>query len=96
MLLPLGLLLQQVKLGVDLGLHLVTAGSGDLPATGRWFDFNWSRFFSLWMNLLGPFSNADFAPRNERETRGENKVGTGVFDKIGTIQNYQTDWKVNW
>ena len=34
-----GLLLQQVEPGVDLVSPQVAAGSGDLPATGRWFDF---------------------------------------------------------
>ena len=35
----LGLLLQQVEPGVDDVFPQVAAGSGDLPATGRWFDF---------------------------------------------------------
>ena len=53
-LLSLGLLLQQVELGVDVVFPQAAAGSGDLPATGSWFDFFLSRIFSPEKNLLGP------------------------------------------
>ena len=49
-----GLLLQQVEPGVDGVFPQVIAGSGDLPATGSWFDFFQSRVFSLEMKFAGP------------------------------------------
>ena len=73
--LGLRLLLQQDDLGVDLGLHQDTAGSGNLLATRRWFDFPESRSFSLLRNISGLSFEIlqDDVPRKERreETRAE-------------------------
>ena len=69
------LLLQQVVLGVDVDLVQVAAGSGDLLATRRWFDFLESRSFSLLRNISGLSFEIlqDDVPRKERreETRAE-------------------------
>ena len=43
-----------LPLQVDVVFPQVTAGSGDLPATGSWFDFFQSRVFSLEMKFAGP------------------------------------------
>ena len=63
-------LLQQVELGVDDDLHQDVAGSGFLPATRRWFDFLWSRIFSLKKNYWPGFLSGQHHGRKE-ETRQE-------------------------
>ena len=71
-------LLQQVELGVDDDLHQVVAGSGFLPATRRWFDFLWSRIFSLKKNYWPGFLSGQHHGIVRRR-RGERVIGTNMY-----------------
>ena len=71
-------LLQQVELGVDDDLHQVVAGSGFLPATRRWFDFLWSRIFSLKKNYWPGFLSGQHHGIIRRR-RGERVIGTNLY-----------------